>query len=54
MSALLQVFESILDYDSFAIRIPEKDIDRTIDILLAVPEQKLRAMQAHLARVWHR
>ena len=29
-------------------------MNRTVDILLAIPEVKLRSLQAHLSRVWNR
>lgn len=32
----------------------EKDVDLTLEILLAIPEEKLRSYQAHLSRVWNR
>ena len=54
MDGVHVVFETILNWSSFSIRIPEADIDKTVEILLAVPERKLRSLQAHLSRVWHR
>ncbi|KAG1661030.1 hypothetical protein FOA52_005345 [Chlamydomonas sp. UWO 241] len=48
------VFETILDWPQFSIKIPEADINRTIEILLDVKPRRLRSMQAHLARVWNR
>ncbi|GFR40871.1 hypothetical protein Agub_g1522 [Astrephomene gubernaculifera] len=48
------VFESILDIDSFAVRIPEADTGRILEILQAIPERKVRAKQAHLGHAWHR
>lgn len=48
------VFETILDWSKFSVRIQEKDINSTIDVLLAIKPRELRAMQAHLARVWNR
>ncbi|KXZ53467.1 hypothetical protein GPECTOR_7g917 [Gonium pectorale] len=48
------VFESILDVESFAVRIAEADIDRILEILKAIPERTIRSKQAHLGKVWHR
>lgn len=46
--------ESIIDFDSFSVRIKEADVDRILDILQAIPERQVRAKQAHLGQVWHR
>lgn len=54
MDGVHVVYESILDWSSFSIRIPEADIDQTLEILLAIPEKKLKLLQTHLARVWNR
>ncbi|GAX85342.1 hypothetical protein CEUSTIGMA_g12759.t1 [Chlamydomonas eustigma] len=54
MDGVHVVYESILDWSSFSVRIPEADLDKTVDILLAVPEKRVKSLQAHLARVWHR
>ncbi|EFJ41258.1 hypothetical protein VOLCADRAFT_119761, partial [Volvox carteri f. nagariensis] len=48
------VFESILNVDSFAVRIDEQQLPQILDILAAIPERKIRAKQAHLGHVWHR
>lgn len=48
------VFESILEWSSFSVRVAEKDVDKVLDILLAIPDRTLAAMQAHLGKVWHR
>ncbi|PNH11823.1 putative glucuronosyltransferase [Tetrabaena socialis] len=48
------VFESILDIDSFAVRLPEVDVDRILEVLQALPERKVRSKQAHLGHAWHR
>ncbi len=36
------------------VRIAEKDLDRIVDILSAIPEARVAAMQRALAAVWHR
>jgi hypothetical protein len=48
------VFEGILDVSTFSLRIAERDVPRILEILQAVPERKIRSMQAHLGHVWHR
>lgn len=32
----------------------QEDIPRILDILTSIPEPKMRSMQLHLSRVWHR
>ncbi|KAG1664527.1 hypothetical protein FOA52_012994 [Chlamydomonas sp. UWO 241] len=54
MDGVHQSFQSVLDWPSFSVQIPEADAERIVDILLAIPERKLRSLQAHLSRVWHR
>ncbi len=48
------VFESILDYPKFAVRVKEADVERVPDVLQAITPAQLASMQQHLARVWHR
>lgn len=45
---------AVQDVDTFSIRIAQKDVPRILEILQAVPERKIRSMQAHLGHVWHR
>lgn len=47
-------WSSILDVDSYSIRILQKDMDRIPEILKAVPQAKIRQMQANIAKVWRR
>ncbi|GLI69588.1 hypothetical protein VaNZ11_014247 [Volvox africanus] len=47
-------FETVFNVDDFTIRIPEANASRILEILQAIPEAKVRSMQAHLGRVWHR
>ncbi|PNH08222.1 putative glucuronoxylan glucuronosyltransferase F8H [Tetrabaena socialis] len=54
MDGVQAVFETILDLPSFSIRIAQKDMTRIIEILKAVPEERIKAMQDNLARVWQR
>eukprot|EP00798_Chlamydomonas_sp_ICE-L_P023547 gene23547-9071_t len=48
------VFESVLDWNSFSVRISEADIDKIVDVLLAIPERNVISMQRNVARTWHR
>ncbi|KAG2501893.1 hypothetical protein HYH03_000391 [Edaphochlamys debaryana] len=54
MDEVHAVYESILDYDSFSIRIRESALEAVPDILNAVTPAHLAKMQRHLAKVWHR
>ncbi|KXZ53466.1 hypothetical protein GPECTOR_7g916 [Gonium pectorale] len=54
MDRVHAVFESILDVDSFSVRIAEANVDRILEILKAVSERAIRSKQAHLDLVWHR
>jgi hypothetical protein len=47
-------FESILDFDSFAIRIAEKDMARVPEILMALTPADIEAKQRGLAALWRR
>ncbi|KAL4419203.1 hypothetical protein ABPG77_000597 [Micractinium sp. CCAP 211/92] len=47
-------WSSILDVDSYSIRILQKDMDRIPEILKAVPQAKIHQMQANIAKVWRR
>jgi len=46
--------EGILDLSRFAIRITRDQIPHIVDILRAIPQQKVVEMQSELARVWER
>ncbi|BDA44351.1 probable glucuronosyltransferase [Coccomyxa sp. Obi] len=48
------VFSSILHWSAFSIRIAEADMERLPQILLAVSDTQLQAMQRSLKSVWHR
>jgi hypothetical protein len=54
MDGVHAVFESILDWGSFSLRVPESQLEQLPELLLAVTPERLQAMQAALARVWHR
>lgn len=47
-------WSSLLDVDSYSIRILQKDMDRIPEILKAVPQDKIQQMQANIAKVWRR
>ncbi len=47
-------FESILDMESFTVRILQKDIPRIPEIIKAIPEAKAEEMRANVHKVWHR
>ena len=53
--SLLQVpFESLLDMASFTVRVLQKDIPRMIEILTAIPDDKVEAMREQVHKVWQR
>ncbi|KAG2488200.1 hypothetical protein HYH03_013194 [Edaphochlamys debaryana] len=54
MDQVQVVYESILDVPSFSVRVAEKDLASVIDILKAVPQDKIKSMQDNLAKVWMR
>ena len=47
-------FESVLDYDTFALRVAQQDMARLPDILLAVPQERRQQLLAGVAAVWRR
>eukprot|EP00798_Chlamydomonas_sp_ICE-L_P018362 gene18362-24833_t len=54
MDGVQAVFESILDWTQFSIRIAEKDIEKTPEILSNISDATLLGMQHALAQVWTR
>ena len=40
--------------ENFTVRILQKDIPRMIEILKAIPEDKVKEMRARVERVWQR
>ncbi|CAA6666022.1 unnamed protein product [Spirodela intermedia] len=51
-------FFEVLDWEAFAVFVPERDIPRLKEILTAISEEKYRALQAGVRRVqqhflWH-
>ncbi len=48
------VFESILDWDSFSLRVPENMTEHLPLALQLVPPDRLARMQRNLQLVWHR
>jgi hypothetical protein len=47
-------FESVLDFSQFSVRIAQRDIPHIPQILLAVPQQRVVAMQEAISHVWQR
>jgi hypothetical protein len=47
-------YENVLDYEAFALRIPESRITRIPAVLRNVPPGVVKMMQASLAKVWYR
>ena len=47
-------FESIIDLSKFSLRIPQADVERLPELLLAVPEERRQEMRRHLALVWQK
>ena len=47
-------FESVIDYAAFALRVPEKDVERLDTILRAVTPARQRTMREAMAAVWTR
>ncbi len=54
MDGVHAVFESILDWDSFGLRIRERSVEHLPEILMSIPEDKVLRMQRTLSRMWHR
>ena len=51
---ILTPWENVLNFTSFAIRLPRNQLHRMIDILKAIPQERIKAMQAKLSVVWER
>ena len=51
---ILTPWESMLNFEAYAVRIPRRDIHRLPDILRAIPADKVTAMQTALGQVWER
>ncbi len=48
------VFESILDWDTFGMRIRESSVEHLPEILMAVPDDRIQRMQRALSKIWQR
>lgn len=48
------VYESILDWDQFSVRVREEALPHVPQILESISPDRVAAMQRKLARVWHR
>lgn len=47
-------FESILDIDSFSVRIRQADIPHIIQIISAIPKEREDSLRQNVNRVWQR
>ncbi len=47
-------FDSVVDLSAFTVRIPQADVEKLPDILLAISEERRQEMRAAVARVWNR
>jgi hypothetical protein len=47
-------FESIIDFSRFAVRIPQADMARVPEILLAIPPERRQQLLAGTAAIWRR
>jgi hypothetical protein len=54
MDGVHSIFESILDWDAFGLRVAQDQLEQLPQLLQAVTPERLAAMQAALAKVWHR
>jgi hypothetical protein len=48
------VFESIIDWDRFSLRVNQNSTQHLPELLLSMPRDRVLRMQRYLARVWHR
>jgi hypothetical protein len=54
MDNVHSIFESILDWDAFGLRVAQDQLEQLPQLLQAVTPERLAAMQAALAKAWHR
>lgn len=47
-------WHSLLDIESYSIRVAQADMPRVPEILRAVPQEEIERMRANLAHVWRR
>ena len=47
-------FNSLLDLDAFTLRIAEADAEKLPQILQAIPQQRVEALQRRIGQVWQR
>lgn len=48
------VWEGVIDWSKFSIRIPEKSLEDVPRILKEVSQDKIETMQANIVKVWWR
>ena len=51
---ILTPWESVLDFDSYAVRVPRSQIHRIPEILRDISPRRVASMQAALGKVWER
>ena len=51
---ILTPWENVLAFDSYAVRVRRADIGKLPQILRAIPQERVRAMQTAIATVWER
>jgi hypothetical protein len=54
MDEVHAVFESILDWDAFGVRIRQRSVEALPQVLMSIPEDRILRMQRALSRMWHR
>ncbi|KAG1665166.1 hypothetical protein FOA52_005547 [Chlamydomonas sp. UWO 241] len=54
MDRVHAVFESILDWDLFSVRVAESEVESLPQILAAISDARVRRMQARIGRIWTR
>ena len=54
MDQVHAVFESILDWDSFSVRVSQASVKDLPQILQSIPADKVQRMQRRVRQVWHR
>eukprot|EP00191_Tetraselmis_sp_GSL018_P019470 CAMPEP_0177582176 /NCGR_PEP_ID=MMETSP0419_2-20121207/2582_1 /TAXON_ID=582737 /ORGANISM="Tetraselmis sp., Strain GSL018" /LENGTH=99 /DNA_ID=CAMNT_0019071349 /DNA_START=312 /DNA_END=611 /DNA_ORIENTATION=+ len=45
-------YENTIDWTQLSVKIAEKDVNRTMEILRGIPEEQIRRKQDAIAKVW--
>eukprot|EP00798_Chlamydomonas_sp_ICE-L_P012372 gene12372-15557_t len=48
------VWEGVVDWSKFSIRVKQSELHRTAEILTAISDERVEEMQKALTKVWHR